>query len=505
MSITLTSQMNSVFEYGIKVMQKHEEPIIQEWENILLHLKKTKERSFNEMEEAIGYFKNLIFKTNIHEKDSEDSSQQKSFPSSDQLFISFEIHQSFLILLENVVHTIIQTDPKHAQKDHQAIQYVFDKIGAGILTNPHQNFTIETFLQELVSSNQFPVQWAALVNNNGTHYHVKRLVNQEDTYVINNVLKADSIFGLSEMLLSEMDKEQRKKFNVLPISYHDSTLLFCINSMETSNFVPFITYSLRIFQQGQDTLALSRQEQDWRDSVILFNEMIMRSRSYQEAIENITAGFVNYLPFERSALFSYTLNDDAGIGMHAQGLDNEIIQNIAENINNLPIIQKNLNFLQLYGKNMKYFQPIYIKEASAGFPNRYVQQFQLGSLVVAPIFTTVDNKLLGAVLLDQGPNKKFQLNQETVTALARFGQSAGEILSKFTSHNSEQKTLALQLSPREIDVLQLMAKGASTHQAASELHLSEYTVRDYVSAIMQKMDAQNRTEAVARAIRENII
>src|SRR5699024_1222250 len=106
-----------------------------------------------------------------------------------------------------------------------------------------------------------------------------------------------------------MDKEQRKKLNVLPISYDASTLLFCINSMETSNFVTFITYSLRIFQQGQDTLALSRQEQDWRDSVILFNEMIMRSRSYQEAIENITAGFVNYLPFERSALFSYTLND----------------------------------------------------------------------------------------------------------------------------------------------------------------------------------------------------
>src|SRR5699024_12270493 len=87
----------------------------------------------------------------------------------------------------------------------------------------------------------------------------------------------------------------------------------------------------------------------------------------------------------------------------------------------------------------------------------------------------------------------------------RFGQSAGEILSKFTSHNSEQKTLALQLAPREIDVLQLMAKGASTQQAASELHLREYTVRDYGSAIMQKMDAQNRTEAVARAIRENII
>src|SRR5699024_11486964 len=113
---------------------------------------------------------------------------------------------------------------------------------------------------------------------------VKRLVNQEDTYVINNVLKAASIFGLSEMLLSEMDKEQRKKFNVLPISYHDSTLLFCINSMETSNFVAFITYSLRIFQQEQDTLALSRQEQDWRESVNILNEIIMISWDLEEAI-----------------------------------------------------------------------------------------------------------------------------------------------------------------------------------------------------------------------------
>src|SRR5699024_12211828 len=117
-------------------------------------------------------------------------------------------------------------------------------------------------------------------------------------------------------------------FNVLPISYHDSTLLFCINSMETSNFVPFITYSLRIFQQGQDTLALSRQEQDWRDSVILFNEMIMRSRSYQEAIENIKAGFVNYITFEHNVLFYYTLNNYAVFGILVYDLVKEIIQTI---------------------------------------------------------------------------------------------------------------------------------------------------------------------------------
>lgn len=50
-----------------------------------------------------------------------------------------------------------------------------------------------------------------------------------------------------------------------------------------------------------------------------------------------------------------------------------------------------------------------------------------------------------------------------------------------------------------------MADGASTYEAASNLNLSEYTVRDYVSTIMQKMEAKNRTEAVAKAIREGFI
>src|SRR5699024_7307641 len=136
-------------------------------------------------------------------------------------------------------------------------------------------------------------------------------------------------------------------------------------------------------QQGYDALAQSRQEQDWKDSVILFNEMVMRSTTYQDAAENITKGFVDYLPFERSALFSYSLQDTAGIGVHGQGLDNDIIQNISENVNNSPIIQTNLNFLKHYGKNMNYFQQIYIKDASACYPEEYVQFFQLGSWVVA--------------------------------------------------------------------------------------------------------------------------
>ncbi|QKY68755.1 response regulator transcription factor [Lentibacillus sp. CBA3610] len=377
------------------------------------------------------------------------------------------------------------------------------------MTHPHHNhFTIDTFLQDLVSSNQLPIEWTAIAIKRGESFTIEKWFNHlnQDLLLGNDFLKANTIFGLSELLLRQMEQNNRKEYQVLPIPHADSTLLVCIDNKDTSHIIPFITYALQLFQDGHDMVKVARQEQEWKDSVILFNEMIMRSRTYQEAVENITAGFVNYLPFDRCALFSYSMNDQMGFGLYGHRLDNEAIQNITEDISNLPIIQNNLDFLNLFGKNMSYLQPIYIKDAAIGFPDQYVNQFELRTVVIAPIFTSSDNKLLGAAILDQGPDNQFKLAQETYSALIRFGQSAGELLSKYTSDKIEQqKTDTVHLSPREIDVLKLMAEGASTNEAAENLHLSEYTVRDYVSAIMQKMKARNRTEAVARAIREGMI
>ncbi|MGH7911760.1 MAG: LuxR C-terminal-related transcriptional regulator, partial [Candidatus Dormibacteraceae bacterium] len=51
------------------------------------------------------------------------------------------------------------------------------------------------------------------------------------------------------------------------------------------------------------------------------------------------------------------------------------------------------------------------------------------------------------------------------------------------------------LSPREQDVLRASVAGASVAQIASRLFLSEGTVRNHLSAAIQKLDARNRTEA----------
>jgi two-component system response regulator DesR len=55
------------------------------------------------------------------------------------------------------------------------------------------------------------------------------------------------------------------------------------------------------------------------------------------------------------------------------------------------------------------------------------------------------------------------------------------------------------LSPRERDVLAASVDGASIGDIAGQLHLSEGTVRNYLSAAIQKVGARNRIEAVRSA------
>jgi LuxR family transcriptional regulator, regulator of acetate metabolism len=60
---------------------------------------------------------------------------------------------------------------------------------------------------------------------------------------------------------------------------------------------------------------------------------------------------------------------------------------------------------------------------------------------------------------------------------------------------------ALHLTPREVEVLALMAAGATNAGIARELFISEGTVKSHVQRILRKLDASNRAEAVSRYLR----
>jgi DNA-binding NarL/FixJ family response regulator len=64
---------------------------------------------------------------------------------------------------------------------------------------------------------------------------------------------------------------------------------------------------------------------------------------------------------------------------------------------------------------------------------------------------------------------------------------------------------AERLSRREIEILQLMAGGASNAAMAQELHLAVNTVRNHVQSILTRLEAHSKLEAVSIALREGII
>jgi DNA-binding NarL/FixJ family response regulator len=61
------------------------------------------------------------------------------------------------------------------------------------------------------------------------------------------------------------------------------------------------------------------------------------------------------------------------------------------------------------------------------------------------------------------------------------------------------------LTPRETEVLQLLADGLSNRAIGQRLDISEHTAKFHVTAIMSKLAAQSRTEAVVRATRLGLI
>ncbi len=61
------------------------------------------------------------------------------------------------------------------------------------------------------------------------------------------------------------------------------------------------------------------------------------------------------------------------------------------------------------------------------------------------------------------------------------------------------------LTPREIEVLRMLADGLSNREMASRLSISDHTVKFHVSSILEKLGAATRTEAVTRGIRMGLI
>ncbi|MCC7119871.1 MAG: response regulator transcription factor [Anaerolineales bacterium] len=82
---------------------------------------------------------------------------------------------------------------------------------------------------------------------------------------------------------------------------------------------------------------------------------------------------------------------------------------------------------------------------------------------------------------------------------------AGKLLTQVASQQKQPASLLTKkLTERELDVLRLIAKGFNNNDIAGQLHLSEGTVRNHVSAILEKLNVSDRTQAAVIAIQHGL-
>ncbi len=83
---------------------------------------------------------------------------------------------------------------------------------------------------------------------------------------------------------------------------------------------------------------------------------------------------------------------------------------------------------------------------------------------------------------------------------------AGQLFASVAGQGPRPEPTAIgaDLSDRELDVLRLLGRGLTNAEIADRLFLSEGTVRNYVSAVLGKLDVADRTQAAVIAIRHGL-
>ena len=93
---------------------------------------------------------------------------------------------------------------------------------------------------------------------------------------------------------------------------------------------------------------------------------------------------------------------------------------------------------------------------------------------------------------------------ESVTTRPKVAE---QVLQQFKvlSAKSEAEALISPTTPRETEILNYIAQGYLNKQIAAELGISEQTIKNHVTSILRKLNANARTEAVVVAIKQGLI
>ncbi len=123
------------------------------------------------------------------------------------------------------------------------------------------------------------------------------------------------------------------------------------------------------------------------------------------------------------------------------------------------------------------------------------------------VFDAIRSGAQGYLLKDTSREGVLEAIRDSVAGKTHVDPNvAGKLFDHYAQRTVAPDTSIIEsLSERELEVLRLVARGLSNHNIAGQLFLSEGTVRNYVSAIFNKLEVSDRTQAAVLAIRYGVV
>jgi DNA-binding NarL/FixJ family response regulator len=123
------------------------------------------------------------------------------------------------------------------------------------------------------------------------------------------------------------------------------------------------------------------------------------------------------------------------------------------------------------------------------------------------VFSALRSGVRGVLPADVEPTELGAAIEAVAEGLLVVHPHGAEALLSGANRLAESSAQALPepLTPREVEVLRLLALGVGNKEIAARLNISEHTVKFHVASLMGKLDAETRTEAVTTGLRLGLI
>jgi DNA-binding NarL/FixJ family response regulator len=125
------------------------------------------------------------------------------------------------------------------------------------------------------------------------------------------------------------------------------------------------------------------------------------------------------------------------------------------------------------------------------------------------LFEAIKSGAQGYLLKDLEPTKLYDLLESISRGEAPLsGVVAAKILQEFARPNAdpaETGEMIDELTPREIEILQLVVDGKTNKEIATCLFIAENTVKIHLRNILEKLQLQNRIQAAVYAVRQGLV